>query len=747
MRRALSLLFIAMLLLPYANVSAKPVLDGAVDFIKDSKSISNETKSISLALMAMVESAGKVEEDLSPYIDEYVNFLLENQNPDGGWGYSPGQSSDVLDTGYAVVALSKAAEYYGYGTSQYTSLRIAADRGAGFIKGAFNGEAWGYTSDTKSEFYPTVIALWALGIRGYSWESSYMLKGGVSFLESIKSYPGFTGTEIEALKLISYNSIKYTPGNLEQRLDSLKSALESDSLSTRERVLATYALILYEGVSFDAAKALLVLEDIKKEKPTYWENNLSMRDREIVPVSSYATLSFALVAEKLSEREENPFQSSCEELKSKQNEDGGWSYMIMSPSSEKVTYYALKSLKKCYFRDVSIDRGLEWSSARLNTLKEISRKQRELYAPYVYALLTLAEFDMLSDEQKEENIAFIKSLKMEDGKWGNFLGPQPFDTALAIKALLALGVSPEDADIQKAKKWLLSVSKEGWGIFLRTKYYEYMVTEDVSTTLEVLEALAPISTKAELEPHIEWLLEQRNEDGGWPDIKENTFGGAILYRGESQIDLTIRVEELLEPLGYNLRDEVFNWIQTHEEKNILDSALKTDFLSQIKFVPKVVLYDVIRLIGEENFTLAYTPGREGTAKIAKEAVDMLFDSNVTLEEFEGINTGNYIVLADYNYVNISDYNPDVSLEVNDSNIILNGKTYERTKTMVLVPGKYEKGVILFVLYPDEMRSAVETFFKSGLVRYLKGKALVIKFEDKNNDGIASLDELSAEVVG
>ncbi|RLF75188.1 hypothetical protein DRN39_07620, partial [Thermococci archaeon] len=138
MRRALSLLFIAMLLLPYANVTAKPVLESAVDFIKDSKSISNETKSVSLALMAMVESAGKVEEDLSPYIDEYVNFLLENQNPDDGWGYSPGQSSDVLDTSYAVVALSKAAEYYGYGTSQHTSLRIVADRGAKFIKNAFN---------------------------------------------------------------------------------------------------------------------------------------------------------------------------------------------------------------------------------------------------------------------------------------------------------------------------------------------------------------------------------------------------------------------------------------------------------------------------------------------------------------------------------------------------------------------------------------------------------------------------------
>ncbi|RLF76986.1 hypothetical protein DRN39_05050, partial [Thermococci archaeon] len=219
-----------------------------------------------------------------------------------------------------------------------------------------------------------------------------------------------------------------------------------------------------------------------------------------------------------------------------------------------------------------------------------------------------------------------------------------------------------------------------------------------------------------------------------------------IYRGESHIDLTIRVEELLEPLGYNLRDEVFNWIQTHEEENILDSALKTGFLSQFRFVAKGV-YDVIRLIGEENFTLAYAPGRRGTAEVAKEAVDNFFDANITLEEFKGINDGNYIVLTDYNDVNISDYNPDITLKVNDSNIVLNEKTYDKGKTIVLVPGKYEKGVILFVLYPEDIKSAVETFFNSGLIKYLKGKALVIKFEDKNNDGIASLEELSAEVMG
>ncbi|AIF68592.1 hypothetical protein PAP_00745 [Palaeococcus pacificus DY20341] len=748
MKRILSLMFIVMLLIPYANVTANPILDKATDFIKTSKDISSETRDISLALMAIVESEGKVGEDLSPYIDEYVDLLLNAQNPNGGWGYREGHESDVLSTAYAVIALSNALNHYEMGTSRFTTVRRATDSGVTFIKDSFNGEAWGYVEDTQSDFYPSVIATWALGSRSYSWESSYMLKNAVEYLEKIESYPGLTEKEIEALKLIAYYNIGYTPKDLSERIEKLREALLNDSLTQRERAMVTYVVTLYEGVSFDVAKALLILEDIKNDDPVYWANQPAflMKSAEIVETSSYATLSFALVSDKLSETPENPFEESCKALKALQNDDGSWSYIYGLSSNEKATYYALKALKLCYFRDVSIDKGLNWTENRFEALSQIAKERGQIYPAHIYALLTLLEFNLLNETQKQEQITLIKSLKRSDGKWGAFLGPQPYDTALAIKALLALGVSSEDPDVQKAKEWLLSISSSGWGTFTKTKYYSYMLSKDVSTTLEVLEALYPISSREELQPHIEWLLDQRTEDGAWPIVKDSYIANVLMYQGKPSIELTIRATELLYKLGYNLRDEILKWVEDKEPETVVDTSLKTLYLSNFKFIPRTGLYDVIRLLGEEKFTISYIDDRNETASTVKDAVDKLFGANVSREKFKEFSDGNYIVLANYSTFKLADYNPYVSFEVGSTVVTIEGKSYPLDKTIVLIPGKYEKGVILFVLYKDDLSDAVKTLFDSGLIRYLNGKVLIVQFNDTNYDGKASVDELSAEIV-
>lgn len=46
----------------------------------------------------------------SKVIEESLEFILENQNEDGGWGYGPGQESDVDDTSAAIQALSLITE-------------------------------------------------------------------------------------------------------------------------------------------------------------------------------------------------------------------------------------------------------------------------------------------------------------------------------------------------------------------------------------------------------------------------------------------------------------------------------------------------------------------------------------------------------------------------------------------------------------------------------------------------------------
>jgi len=198
-------------------------------------------------------------------------------------------------------------------------------------------------------------------------------------------------------------------------------------------------------------------------------------------------------------------EDSCSALEKVQNPDGGWGYRAGYSSDDRTTYYVLKALKRCYFKDEVIEKGMEKVS-----------KEGRLNSAYIYNLLTLLEFNMLNETEKQSHISLIKSLS-EDGKWKTILGPQPYDTALAIKALLALGVDPSDEDIVKAKEWLLSLPTDGWGLRIQiaVPFRVRYIMPTVPTTLEVLEALTPLVTKEEVERHLTWLMEQKIEDDGW----------------------------------------------------------------------------------------------------------------------------------------------------------------------------------------------------------------------------------------
>ncbi|NJE08966.1 hypothetical protein E3E31_10615 [Thermococcus sp. M39] len=751
MRRVISLVLIVLMIIPYGAVSAKPILDGSVEFLAKSENLLNTTKDVSLVLMALVSAQGKVDYDLTENITQLVDLLILRQNSDGGWGYFAGSTSDVVDASYAVIALNKALIFYTKGTPEYSKISHSLDEGVKFILNSYSGDGWGYVKDTASEFYPTVMAIWALGEMGFGANHPY-IRRALEYLNSAEDYGGLSKYEAMALKVLAFKSTGQKVSD--ELIVKIKETLDSENLSTRDRALLTYALVTYEDVNFDVAKALLTLESLKQgEEAFYWTDEPGLfTQSHIFEVSAYASLSFALVSDKLSEGLENPFKTSCEALKNAQNPDGGWSYFYGFSSNEKSTYYALKALRLCYFRDPSIEKGLEWVKEKYERDKLVVRENHEMYPPYVYALLTLLEFNMLNETEKAENIELIKSVRIGIGKWGNFLGPQPYDTALAIKSLLALGVPSNDTDIQRAKSWLLSISKTGWGTYVSTGFYSYMLPPEVSVTLEVLEALAPISTKEELEPHLKWLIEQRTDDGGWANIKEHYLLGVFQYKEESTVELTIRATELLAKFGYDYREDVLNWLMDKEHNDlwgdtIVDSALATLFLSQFKFIPKINLYDVIRLIPEQKFYVVYTDDRNSTAQQVKASIDKLFETNMTIEKFQGFGDANYIVLADFGDFEIKDYNPYVKLEVKNDTIYVNGKEYSIKNTVVLIPGKTETGYILFVFYRKGLDNVVIKLFDSGLVKYLKGDALVVSYEDKNRDGIVDLDDLTAEFLG
>lgn len=748
MKRVLSLILVLMVI-SYMPVSAKPLLDRSVEFLSGAEVLITRTQDLSLSLLALIDAKGKVEGNISGDIDYFMEALLEYQNDDGGWGYTNGSVSNVVDTSYALIALKRALNVYEKGSLMYSKVSHALDYGIDFLLEAHNGKAWGYVKDTSAGFYPTVLAVWALGENGYVWRNP-IIKNAILYLKNA-DIGGISNYTALGLKILAYKSVGY-PHGYDSMIGLVKEYLFSEKdIPTSERAFLTFVLVSYEDVNFDVARALILLEDLKEgEEMFYWKDEGGLfRSSEIVKTSAYATLSFSLVSDKLSSGPENPFKKSCGALKEAQNPDGGWSYIRGFPSNEKTTYYALKALRLCYFRDVSIEKGLNWTGERLPTLTLMVKEEREIYSPYIYSLLTLSEFGMLSEEEKKEHIKLIKSIKLSNGKWGNFLGPQPFDTALAVKALMALGVSPDDPDIRGAKSWLLTVSSDGWGTYVETKSYSYMLPPEVSVTLEVLEALQNISTKEELQPHLEWLAEQRT-DGGWSNMKEHYLLGVFRYKEEPTVELTIRATEVLANFGYDYRQETLEWIMGKEHdgiwgKTVIDLALATLYLSQFRFIPETNLYDVVRRIGKEKFAVLYIDNREDTAIRVKNAIERFFDTNVSVERFREIGDLNYIILTDFS-LNLEKYNPYVKLEVKNGTITLENKTYDVSNTVILAPGKTEMGYVLFVFYEKGMDDVVVKVFDSGLVRYLKGRAVVVSYEDKNLNGVVDLSDLSVEVV-
>ena len=94
------------------------------------------------------------------------DFLLANQNADGGWGYQVGGSSDSNDTAAAIMALMEA----GAGADSEAINRAVAflhtlqNDDGGFI----NDPAWGTTSDSGSDGW-VISAIYKIGQQPANW--------------------------------------------------------------------------------------------------------------------------------------------------------------------------------------------------------------------------------------------------------------------------------------------------------------------------------------------------------------------------------------------------------------------------------------------------------------------------------------------------------------------------------------------------------------------------------------------------
>jgi len=114
-------------------------------------------------------------------ISDSVDFLISNQNSDGGWSYQVGLASDSNDTAVAIQAL-KAAKSKGFSNS---GLKQAIDNGVAYLLSLQQPDGgWEYQSGFGTDGASTAWAIQA--ILGNSSE----IEDGLAFLASLQDSSG-----------------------------------------------------------------------------------------------------------------------------------------------------------------------------------------------------------------------------------------------------------------------------------------------------------------------------------------------------------------------------------------------------------------------------------------------------------------------------------------------------------------------------------------------------------------------------
>lgn len=117
-----------------------------------------------------------------PSIADPVNFIMTNQNPDGGWGWAVGAASDVDDTAAAIMALRASGTSH---TSTMIQDALNYIRSQQMPDGGF--PSWG-ASNSDSDSWG-ISALYSSGEDPATW-----LSGGNSPIDHLKSLQNLDGS-------------------------------------------------------------------------------------------------------------------------------------------------------------------------------------------------------------------------------------------------------------------------------------------------------------------------------------------------------------------------------------------------------------------------------------------------------------------------------------------------------------------------------------------------------------------------
>ena len=732
MRRVLAIILITLMVIPAVSAGT---IDGSAKFLSGASKNSDRVAQISLSLMALVSARKDVSWNVSADINYLVNELLADQNPDGGWGYYLNEPSNVLDTAYAVLALQRA--YPVVDIFESMKVRASIDRGVSYLLSAKGKNGWGYVPGSPVSCYPTVMALWALGEYGYRYNSA-TLRDAFAYIDNVTTCE-ISPYEFLALKVLAYHSAGYNFG--EKTVNELKRLLldNGSNLTVKERAMLTYALVAIAPMDLDVAKALRVLENSSKTDNdlVYWMNEPKfMSSTEMISSTAFALMALSKPVKVVAPKPvKNPYEMPCDSLVRMQNYGGGWGLRMGQPSNEKATYYALLALEKCNPLNETVEKALGWVEKAYLHDAESLENGGGMSVDYFYALETLLHFGLLNETQREKAVQLIKNSQLEYGLWGlQGLGPQPYYTALAIKALRDLGVPANDSLIVKAKDWLLSISNGGWGTYVSTPQFSYMLKPDVLTTITVLEALDGISTPEELEPHIKWLVEQRVGEG-WSFWREYyVWEKNESYPGTPSVELTVRATDLLLKYGYNYTNQTLEFVMNARDSGLIrgkpiETAFTILYLSRFQYVPPVSLYDIRNALNGELFeVIAPTMGGSTLEEIIG-ALNSTFTGGFVRANSTGIGEGYYIVIAPYGAYDVRKYNPYLRFYIGNGSVTVGNTTVPMNESVVLVPGKTANGVVLFVFYSRNTEDIAREVFTTGFIRYIGGNAMILTRED------------------
>ncbi|NPA47471.1 MAG: terpene cyclase/mutase family protein [Thermococci archaeon] len=748
MRKMALVITVVLILLVSPFAAGFSVTGGSARFLMTASP--GTVKDLSLELMALASAKDKVSFNATPEIVNLSYRLVSLQNPDGGWGYFPGSVSSVPDTSYAVVALQMAIKAVNDPKFDFKLYR-AVRKGVEYIKSSRSGNAWGYVPDSIPMYYPTVTALWALGESGYGPTSS-PVSSALPELERLEKTEHIPAPEGLALKVFALKAVGYPVSN--STVDKVRAYLFNGTLNVEERAMLTYALVLCEGTTFDALRAVSLLENSMRKAGDYafwvYTTDVPPATFDAVAPTSYALLALSSFSPSVKLSPKAP----CTYLSELQNPDGGWGFRKGEASNAEATYYALTALRLCYPLNSSfIKRGIEWIESDYPVEYRTVESNERISPGYFYALESMLKFGLMNRSAKERAITLIESVRLKSGLWGSRgLGPEPFDTALAVRALLDLGVSPSSPVIRNATSWLLSISSGGWGIYYGRAKYPYMVDENVLTTLTVLEALKGVVNSSSLRPHLEWLLNQRI-DGGWPYMRNYTVAsGNLTYtvRGTPRLDLTVRATLLLRSFGYNYVNDTLSFVLASLKNgtvytNTLYLASAVEFLLLLREKPPVTLADVSDLI-RKGMSKVYSV--ENVSPGLRKALSKALGGSVSVIRIARPSqvSGPSIVIVPFKDADaFVRGNPYFNLSPGRLSWASSSLSFNASDSILMIPGLLPRGPVLFVVCDNQ--GVLSEVISTGYLRYMQGYAALITFSDRNHDGKIELGEISLKSIG